>query len=78
MKLTTDHFEGLDAQLAALIDSVAAGGFHETAALLRMARLDLRTRAYGITPGELDALLYFLRRDHDKSAKVRPSRFAEN
>lgn len=78
MKPKTVEFEVLDTQLCTLIETITAGGLHETAALLRMARLDLRTRAYGISPEELDAFLGFLRQAKSKSAMADPSRFTEN
>ncbi len=38
------------------MDQLAAAGYHETAAMLAIAQLDLRARLYGITEDELQYL----------------------
>jgi hypothetical protein len=61
MKPETPEFERLITRLDDIIEDVAATDFQETAALLRMAQIDLLTRVYNISPEELDALLSVIR-----------------
>ena len=44
--------------LDAYIEKIVAARFDETAALLRIARIDLIVRANGISEDELDAFLF--------------------
>lgn len=74
MRPDKKYFEVLDEQLSQMIDAVVAEGLTETAALLRMAKLDLKTRANGITADELEALIYAARQriyglDEDRPAR---------
>ncbi len=48
--------EDVAATIGICIDEVAKARFHETAALLSIARLDLMTRIYQITEQELEQL----------------------
>jgi hypothetical protein len=43
--------------LDGIITQLAASGLYETIALLKIARLDLIMRAYGLSDGDLEALL---------------------
>lgn len=61
MRPDKKYFDALDVQLAQIIETVTAKGLTETAALLRMVKLDLKTRANGITTDELEALIYVAR-----------------
>ena len=56
-------------RLNKFIGEVAAANFDETAALLRMAQIDLLTRVYSISQEELDTLL-FMAQSEQKLADI--------
>lgn len=72
--------ETLEPFIASLDDVIAAAvdaDLVETAALLRIARLDLLMRLNGIDPNELEVLSYALQRsvfENDKGPPERPRR----
>jgi hypothetical protein len=49
--------EDVTSQISACIEQLTAAGYHETAAMLAIARLDLLARRHGITEDELQYLM---------------------
>ena len=61
-KMKPQALEALIAAINECINQVAAANLWETAALLRMARIDLIARANGITEEELEFFVFALQR----------------
>ncbi len=49
--------EDVTSQITACIEDLTAAGYHETAAMLAIARLDLLARRHGITEDELQYIM---------------------
>jgi hypothetical protein len=54
--------EDVTSQISACIEELTAAGYHETAAMLAIARLDLLARRHGITEDELQYIMTAPRR----------------
>jgi hypothetical protein len=54
----TPEFDHLVLRMNQMISDLSAAGLKETAALQRMVHIDLVSRIHGISPEELDMLLF--------------------
>jgi|GEM_PF-7033452 hypothetical protein len=61
MKPDTPEFEHLVTRMRDMISDLSDAGLKETAALVRMAHIDLISRVHGISQEELDTLLFVAR-----------------
>ena len=59
------HSGRIAGALSDCIEKLAAAGFHGTADLVRLAKLDLLVRVHGIDDSELDALRLSLQAEED-------------
>lgn len=72
----TERLNGIVEALTEYIDVVQAYDLEETAALLRMVKLDLQTHIHGISDEELKALCEAVEQEHGP-ASAAPSRRTE-